>query len=365
MQAGLEARAQTGDPARSPVRVQVHRGAEVEFGVGEHRDRVPVAFLEVSEQVRVELRGPGDAALEEREAQVGEPARHATHHERTAHRFLRRGEVPEVVVHVVRRRHPGSPPVADAVERRADAEHLTGCPHRVVVVLALVSERVDPRARRRLGPAGARDDAAHHHGLESEPLDRVVQLVDCLFGREHGDHGDRFEPVTELGESFRVIRVERACRGLANFVVRASKHGQAVARIEQREVDADLVEPCVHQLRQRRGHPVEGVLGRVPVEDPYRHESFVRGEAGAVKPLQTAHQLLARLLADEIEHGRHDLEQMTVAIDDRMVDRVLDGRDLVAASERRRGQSHGSNRPSNSSFPFSIRPYSSQSPLNS
>src|SRR5262249_56412203 len=109
-----------------------------------------------------------DAGLEEGEAQAGEARGHATEEERAAHRFLRRGEVPDVVVDVVRRRPAAPPAVPDAVEGRGDAERLAARPEGVVVVEALVPERVDPLPRRAVAVLAARDRAARDEGAQAE-----------------------------------------------------------------------------------------------------------------------------------------------------------------------------------------------------
>ena len=131
---------------RRRTRRGARRAIDVEARGVEHLHRVGVALLVVAEQVGVELRRPGHATFQEREVQLGEAPGHPAHHQRAARRLLGGGEVAQVVVDVVLRRHPAAPAVPDAVERGRHAELHAARPQRVVVVEAVVAERVDPRA---------------------------------------------------------------------------------------------------------------------------------------------------------------------------------------------------------------------------
>ena len=82
---------------------------------------------------------------------VRESHRHATEHERAAGALVGGGEVADLVVGVVGRRHAGAPALAAGVEGRRDAELLAAAPDRVVVVERVVAERVDPPATRLVG----------------------------------------------------------------------------------------------------------------------------------------------------------------------------------------------------------------------
>ena len=73
-------------------------------------------------EVGVEVDRPADAALEEREAKLGEAARDAAENERAADRLAGRREVADVVVHVVDGRAAAAPAHAARVEGRRDAE---------------------------------------------------------------------------------------------------------------------------------------------------------------------------------------------------------------------------------------------------
>ena len=107
------------------------------------------------------VRGPGDAALVEREPQVGEAHRDTPPKNSDRADGLAAGrEVPDVVGDVVGRRRAAAVPDAGGVEGRRHAELGAAPPQRVVVVLGVEAERVDPAAPpgRPRGPATMRSD---------------------------------------------------------------------------------------------------------------------------------------------------------------------------------------------------------------
>ena len=107
---------------------------------------------------------------------------------------------------------------------------------------------------------------AHDHRLEAEHADGVVELGDRLVRGERRDDGDGLETVTVVGEHSGVVRVQGAGRRLAKLVVGVAEHGQARGRVEEREVEADLLEASVEQLGQHHGHAVDAE--RVAEEHP-------------------------------------------------------------------------------------------------
>ena len=310
---------------------QVAGHRDVEARGVERLHRVDVALLVVPEQVGVELGRPGDATFQERQAQLGESPRHSSHDQRAADRLLRGGEVAEVVVDVVLRRHPAPPPVADAVERRHHAELDAARPQRVVVVEAVVAERVDPRRRRAVGSNRARHRPAHHHRLEPEGADGVVELGHRLVRAERRDHGDGLEPVAVLGEDSGVVRVQRACRRLAQLVVRVAQHREPRGRVEQREVEADLFQTLVEQLRQHHGHAIE--RGRAAVEHPRRQIALARRERRAAEPDEPLGHRVVGDLTHAVDHHRHELGEVAVGVDHRMRETAPYPRHLLAGHE--------------------------------
>src|ERR1700722_14135546 len=87
---------------------------------------------------------PGDAGLLEGERQLRKAHRHAPEHQRAARSLLGGGEIPDLVVGVVDRGHPGAPSLATGVKGWGHAELLAAPPDRVIVVEGVVADRVDP-----------------------------------------------------------------------------------------------------------------------------------------------------------------------------------------------------------------------------
>src|SRR5439155_13486517 len=121
---------------------------EVELVRVRRLDRLPVALLPVADEVRVEHARPADAALEEGEVQVREPARHAAEEEGLRDRVAGRGEVTDVVEAEVRRRVAEQDRARAVVKARRDAELAALDPHRIVVVVAVDDDHVVPLGER-------------------------------------------------------------------------------------------------------------------------------------------------------------------------------------------------------------------------
>ena len=135
---------------------QLHQQASVDPGRVEVGHGVDVALLPVADEVGVERHGPGHAALEEGEAQLGEAPGHAAQEQRLGQGVLALGQVADVVVHVVGGRHPAAPPDRARVEGDRHPQLAAAGPHRVVVVGAVEAVGVEPagpgRRRRRARP---------------------------------------------------------------------------------------------------------------------------------------------------------------------------------------------------------------------
>ena len=138
---------------------QLDEQVDVEAGrVQVRAQRVDVALLPVPDEIGEEDAGPPDTGLEERDVEVGEPARDATEEQRLAQCLVRVREAADVVVDVVR--HRARRPVQQArVGDRRDAELDAAGPERVVVVVAVEPERVEV-VRERGRARGGRDGLA-------------------------------------------------------------------------------------------------------------------------------------------------------------------------------------------------------------
>src|SRR5262249_27238515 len=148
------------------------------------------APLPVLDQVTEQLAAPADAALEEREAQIGEAPGHAAEEQRLGDVVAGRGEVTDVVEGEVRRAVALAIGAAAGMEGRRDAELAALLPERVVVVFAVEAELIE--AQRVAGEVGGgalgvRDRPAHaaaeHADLRAQLLGDELQFLDRLVGR--------------------------------------------------------------------------------------------------------------------------------------------------------------------------------------
>ena len=126
----------------------------------------------------------------------------------------------------------------------------------------------------------------------------------------------------------------------AQVVVPGLDQAEGEARVDRHHVDAELVEALVHQAREVGRGPVMGIGHRVapprrhrrpPVEDLGRgavgleHGGVERaadllgvavGHRGAAALLEVAHDLVV--------HERHELQEVAVAVEDRVSDPSAD-----------------------------------------
>src|SRR4029077_12176266 len=114
--------------------------------------------------VTEQLAAPAHAALEEREAQIGEAPGHAAEEQRLGDVVAGRGEVTDVVEGEVGRAVALAIGAAAGMEGRGDAELAALLPERVVVVVAVDAELVEAHGIAReiaRGSLGVRDRPAH------------------------------------------------------------------------------------------------------------------------------------------------------------------------------------------------------------
>jgi hypothetical protein len=226
------------------------------------------------------------------------------------------------------------------VEGRRHPEFFAALPDRVVVVLAVVTEGIDPTCGSDALAArdGAGDDARAHHRLEAELANGIVEFLDGFFGGEHRDGGHRFEPVAELGIDLGVVAVVGPCSGSAQLVVVEGGDRETVGGEEQGEVESDFVHALVHEAREHRGGAVEGVAGGQAPPREARHAQvtplldgdLARQAAALAQHVEARSDFLAGDLDQEVPDQWRVLDEVTIAIDDRVVEALADGPDRVA-----------------------------------
>src|SRR5262249_59853482 len=115
----------------------------IELGRVQVRHALGALPLPVLDQVTEQLAAPADAALEEREAQVGEAPGHAAEEQRLGDVVARRGEVTDVIEGEVGRTVALAVGAAAGMECRRDAELAALLPQRVIVVFAVESQLIE------------------------------------------------------------------------------------------------------------------------------------------------------------------------------------------------------------------------------
>ena len=212
------------------------------------------------DQIGEKLAAPADAAFEEAEAQIREAPRDAAEEQPLRHRVPGRREMADMVEGEIARVVAQSEAAAAGVEGRRDAEFAAFLPDRIVIVVAVEAELVvQHRVARHLrvqtlghGFLGSRqwprDAAAEHADLRAELLDAELKLRDRLLRGVHRDHRGRGQPVAKLREILGRDDVEAADHGAAGLVVGDARDAETGGRIDDAEIDAQLVEPVVQHL---------------------------------------------------------------------------------------------------------------------
>ena len=161
----------------------------------------------------------------------------------------------------------------------------------------------------------------------------VLELGDAFLGRVQRDHGGDGHAVGPLAVLLGGEVVEGAADGLADLVVLHVREAEADGRVEHDEVHADLVHALVQESGQHGGGAVERVLGGQgpPGRDGDAlgaalvpgHGGPAAADAGVAVALD---DLGAADVFEVVEEGGHELDDVGVAVDDRMVKPGADSR---------------------------------------
>src|SRR5215470_14999246 len=103
------------------------------------------------------------------------------------------------------------------------------------------------------------DAAAEHADLGAELLRDEFELLDRLLGGVHRDHRRRGQTVAEIAEVIGSDDVEAADHGAPGLVILDARDAQPRGRVNDAEIDPQLVEPVVEHARHHRGGAVAGV----------------------------------------------------------------------------------------------------------
>ena len=222
------------------------------------------------------------------------------------------------------------------MKRRRDSQLDAFRPHRIVVVLAVESEHVEPRRvarrvgrlrhyRRYLAPHHAR----HHHDFQPEFLHHVLEFGARLLRRMHRDHRRGRHAIGKLAEKFRDEPVERAAGCAPRFVVRMKRNAESRGRIQHGEIHAEFVEAFVEQPRQNLGRAIARVLRRHRPEcllraaPAFASSSSEPSAASTTRPLNERNPSTARLppnFSNCSTNDRTELQPMPVGVDHRMLE---------------------------------------------
>ena len=147
-------------------------------------------------------------------------------------------------------------------------------------------------------------------------------------------------------ERLRIEGVEGAHDRPPEVGVFLLRRPEPVGRIEDRVVDAHLLDARREQRREQRGGTIERVAGgQAPPRDPdhARAPHLLRRQAshgrGATRrTIERGRGILARLLFQDVADDGEVLDGVAVGVDDRMVETRLDPANLVAGHELHPGE---------------------------
>ena len=167
-----------------------------------------------------------------------------------------------------------------------------------------------------------RDAGGNHRHLEAVGVCEF-ELRDRLLRCMHRDRRGRRETIAKRRADFRIHRVERAHRAAAHVAIVNGRQREAQGRVHDREVDADFVEPLMKQLRRHHRREVVRIVADAPPCAAHVAGLAVAAGAGRMLPqlaLVSIGEVLAAGLLQIVLEQRRGLDQVAVAIDDRMIE---------------------------------------------
>src|SRR6266446_4923321 len=132
----------------------------------------------------------------------------------------------DMVVHIIGDRVAAAPSATRRMKRRRNPQLHALSPDRVVIVFAVDAKSVEPDclaaglgelARDRLD--WPLDVTRHHHGLELELPDRVLEFLDRFSRRVHRDHRNWRHTIGIFTENISVVEVDSAASCAPHFLI--------------------------------------------------------------------------------------------------------------------------------------------------
>jgi hypothetical protein len=170
---------------------------------------------------------------------------------------------------------------------------------------------------------------ADQHRAQPELDHGVLELGDRLIRCVRRDHRNGEQPICVVRVDLGVVAVARARDAATHLLVVEGHRDETERRVEDGEIEADLVEPLVQEARQHRRGAVEGVARRhAPPARPRhagRRAARSRRAGGSIdgpsiNRSKPAPRPRATELDHEVAHEREELHEVAVAVDDGMVE---------------------------------------------
>jgi hypothetical protein len=213
-------------------------------------------------------------------------------------------------------------------------------PDRIVVVDAVDAEHIEPAGVAaadaklvRLGNRSA-DQATQRYRLDPDRL-AVFELGDRLSRRVHRYRADWRDAVCKFRPGVDRELVERMAAGPAQLLVANVRRKElAMGWVEDREIKPHLLEPIMHQARDKRGRQIDcildrqtppGRLARSTIESLLpRHPGEIAFAQGTEPRGPALNGLCACGIFEVFERDRFELPPMAVRINDLMGQPIMD-----------------------------------------
>ena len=180
------------------------------------------------------------------------------------------------------------------------------------------------------------DETGDHGDLQAQLVDRVLQLLDRLFGRVRGNTGRGGDAVRVGAEDVRHHGVVGPAYRGPDLVVRFRRKIEAQGRVHDREIEPEFVEALPQQRGQHGGGAIQRMARGIgekrrsrdsPPPPLLRRYGVPRRVVTGLQTIrETGRHFAARDVSYVVEEDGIALQHMAIDIDDRMVERDTDVR---------------------------------------